>query len=313
MLVVVAHPDDESFGCGSILAHAAASGVDTIVCCATRGEAGSPDPNGGRAGLAAVRERELRAAADLLHVGRVIVLDYEDSGIAGEVDDRALVAMPLDRVAATIAAVIDDVRPDLVLTLDGSDGHRDHIHIRDATLLAVERAEWTVDRIYLVCLARSLMQEWVAHLSAADPDSEYLDLGRLGTPDEDITTVIDTSVHYDLRWRVIETHASQTSPFEIMPPDLQWAFLATDRLRRIRPPWSGGPVERELIQGSGSSLAVKIPMSLCEVRRPLDPRPWAPPRTDGCTRASPRRTGYRSALLFGRWPSDRGFGNRRVA
>ena len=98
MLVVVAHPDDESFGCGSILAHAAASGVDTIVCCATRGEAGSPDPNGGRAGLAAVRERELRAAADLLDVGRVIVLDYEDSGIAGEVDDRALVAAPLDRV-----------------------------------------------------------------------------------------------------------------------------------------------------------------------------------------------------------------------
>jgi N-acetyl-1-D-myo-inositol-2-amino-2-deoxy-alpha-D-glucopyranoside deacetylase len=192
MLVVVAHPDDESFGCGSILAHAAAGGVDTIVCCATRGEAGSPDPDVGRTGLGAVRERELRAAADLLDVGRVVVFDYEDSGIAGDVNDRALVAAPLDRVAATIAA-------------------------------------------------------WVARLRLADPDSEYLELGRLGTPDEDITTVLDADEHYELRWRAIRAHASQTSPFEIMPPDLQWAFLATDRLRRIRPPWPGGELERKML------------------------------------------------------------------
>ena len=253
MLVVVAHPDDESFGCGSILALAAANGVDTTVCCATRGEAGSPDPDRGKAALAAVREGELRAAAELLGVGRVVVLDFEDSGITGEVDERALVATPLDRVAAAIAGVIDDVRPDLVVTLDASDGHRDHVHIRDTTLLAVERAAWMADRVYLACLARALMQEWVGHLTAADPDSEYLELGRLGTPDEDITTVMDTSEFYDLRWRVIEAHVSQTSPFEVMPADLQRSFLATDRLRRIRPPWWGGPVERELIRGGGSS------------------------------------------------------------
>ena len=231
--------------------------MHTTVCCATRGEAGSSDPDLGKTALGVVREHELRAAADLLGVGRVIVLDFEDSGIAGEVDERALVAAPLDHLAATIAGVIDDVRPELVVTLDASDGHRDHVHIRDATLLAVDRPRWTADRVYLACLARSLMQEWVAHLRAADPASEYLELGRLGTPDEDITTVIDTSDHYELRWRVIATHASQTSPFEVMPPDLQRSFLATDRLRRIRPPWSGGPVERALIraaaQGRGES------------------------------------------------------------
>lgn len=251
MMVVVAHPDDESFGCGSILAHAAAKGVHATVCCATRGEAGSSAAGGGKAALAARREGELRSAAALLGVGRVVVLDWEDSGMAGATNDRALIAAPLEQVADTIAGIVDDIRPDLVVTLDASDGHRDHVCIRDATLLAVERAEWTVERVYLACLARSLMQQWVTQLRVADPASDYLELGRLGTPDEDITTVLDSSDHYEMRWRAIKAHASQTSPFEIMPPDLQRSFLATDRLRRVVPPWSSGPPERELFPSSG--------------------------------------------------------------
>src|SRR5690242_4937705 len=57
--VVVAHPDDETFGCGSLLLHAAAKGATTSVVCATRGEAGE----GAADDLGAVRERELREAA----------------------------------------------------------------------------------------------------------------------------------------------------------------------------------------------------------------------------------------------------------
>lgn len=245
LLVAVAHPDDESFGCGSILALAAAAGWRATVCCATRGEAGEAALEPGQT-LGAVRERELRAAAALLDVERVVVFDWHDSDIAGEPAGDTLVAAPLDTVADAIATVIDEVRPDVVVTLDGSDGHRDHLHVREATLAAVARAAWSVPRVYLSCLAQSLMHEWVACLQQRDPSSEYLELGRLGTPDHEITTVVDSSPHYELRWQVIRAHASQTSPFEVMPPELQRSFLATERLRRVHPAWEGGPIERVL-------------------------------------------------------------------
>ncbi len=86
MLVVVAHPDDETFGTGSCIAHAAANGVDVTVCCATRGEAGE-DTSGttaSREELARVREAELRAAAAVLGARNVVVFHFGDSHMQGE-------------------------------------------------------------------------------------------------------------------------------------------------------------------------------------------------------------------------------------
>lgn len=92
LLVVVAHPDDESFGCGSLIALAAGGGAAVTVCCATRGEAGEPAPGSGvdADALPAVREQELRDAADLLGASEVVLLDFVDSGMAGEVDGTTL-------------------------------------------------------------------------------------------------------------------------------------------------------------------------------------------------------------------------------
>ena len=71
LAVVVAHPDDETFGCGSILLHAAAAGARTAVVCATRGEAGgvAPGVRVPTAGVAGLREAELRAAARAMERG----------------------------------------------------------------------------------------------------------------------------------------------------------------------------------------------------------------------------------------------------
>lgn len=233
LLVVVAHPDDEAFGCGSVLAHATAHGARSTVVCATRGELGEPSPGSGltRADLPAARERELREACALLGAERVEVLGYLDSGVDGEPAPGSLAAADPVALRDRVAAVLDDVRPDVVVTLDASDGHRDHAAMRDAVVAALEVAAHRPGATYLFCLARSLM-------------TEFTGVEGLGTPDEEVTTLVDVADLLDLRWRAIRTHASQVPPFDAMDDVLQHGFLAVDRLRRVDPPWPGGPVER---------------------------------------------------------------------
>ena len=232
LLVVVAHPDDESFGCGSVLARAAAAGHETVVLCATRGEAGESRIEVDD--LAAAREAELRAAAAILGVGDVRLLDHGDSGMSGDPSPATLAAADPGSVAAEVRAVIDAVRPDVVVTLDASDGHRDHAVIRDATLAAVDEANHPPAATYLWCLARSSMALWADHQRRSGAGDAYLALGELGTPDDDITLVLDAAPELTVRWDAIRAHASQASPYDDLPPDLQREFLAVDRLRLVR-------------------------------------------------------------------------------
>lgn len=244
LMLVVAHPDDETFGCGSLLLHAAARGAVTAVCCATRGEAGTAaDPT---ADLASVREQELHDAARVLGVSEVSLLDFADSDMTGEPPAGSLVAAPFDDVVVSVSHSIRAFAPDVLVTLDASDGHRDHARIRDAALAAVERCE--VPAAYLACLPRSLMHRWVDRMRSERPDVAHLDpeIAAIGTPDEHITTRIEATEHLEQRERAIAVHASQTSPFEGLPPDLRTAFLDTVHLQRVVPPWPGGPQESDL-------------------------------------------------------------------
>jgi N-acetyl-1-D-myo-inositol-2-amino-2-deoxy-alpha-D-glucopyranoside deacetylase len=230
LLVVVAHPDDESFGCGSILLHASAVGYETAVLCATRGEAGEtriPTDD-----LAQLREDELRAAALVLGVGTVRLFGWADSGMAGLAAPGTLVAADPTVVTDVVRAAIDELRPDVVVTLDASDGHRDHAVIRDATLAAVDSGAHQPVATYLACLPRSSLAKWQAHIGG-NFDEAYL-AADLGTPDEEITTVVDVSALMTKRWDAIRAHASQVSPFEDLPEALEQEFLGTDHLKLVR-------------------------------------------------------------------------------
>lgn len=229
VLVVVAHPDDETFGTGSLLLHLAALGVTTAVCCASRGEggevrAGVDVPTGG---IGELREAELRSAADLMGVSLVRVLGLGDLGMSGDPTSGTICGVPADELVYSIAKVVHECAPDALVTLDAADGHRDHSAIRGA----VERLgrEQGIP-VWLSCLPRDAMRSWAERLAGRDPDSPYLAQGELGTPSDQFTTLIDTSALYERRWEAIRCHASQTSPFDDLPEDLARAFLATEHL-----------------------------------------------------------------------------------
>jgi LmbE family N-acetylglucosaminyl deacetylase len=232
LLVVVAHPDDETYGCGSLLAHAAAAGARTAVLCATRGEAG--ESKVATDDLAALREAELRAAAQLLGVSEVRLLDHVDSDMSGDPAPGTLCAADPAVVAAEVGAVLDELRPDVVLTLDAADGHRDHAVIRDATLAAVDASAHPPAATYLRCVTRSTMQAWLDHMRGIGGFDPYFELGELGTPDDEITLVLDSAPHLALRWEAIRAHASQHSPYDDLPADLQDLLLSRDPLMLVR-------------------------------------------------------------------------------
>ena len=121
ILAVFAHPDDETYLCGGLMARAVRAG-DRVVCVtATRGELGSPDEERWPSGpeLARVRTQEMESALAVLGVAEHHWLDYPDGGCA-DVDQ--------DEAVRRVTELMKDVRPDTVLTFgpDGMTGHDDH-------------------------------------------------------------------------------------------------------------------------------------------------------------------------------------------
>lgn len=132
LAAVLAHPDDESFGCAGALAVAHDAGVTTRLLVVTRGEAGSGDGTSDPA-LGDRREAELICAARTIGLDEVSLLDgYADGGIADQ---------PFDRLVDEITAWLADRRPAAVITFGphGVTGHPDHILVGSATRWAVER------------------------------------------------------------------------------------------------------------------------------------------------------------------------------
>jgi N-acetyl-1-D-myo-inositol-2-amino-2-deoxy-alpha-D-glucopyranoside deacetylase len=157
LLFVHAHPDDETLATGVAIAHHVARGDDVHVLTCTLGEEGEVIPAHlahleGAPGdlLAAHRREELRGAMEVLGVTHHLLgaagdgahPTYRDSGMAGSTaaaHPRAWAGADLADAAAAVRAVLDDVRPDVVVTYDatGGYGHPDHVRTHDATCRAV--------------------------------------------------------------------------------------------------------------------------------------------------------------------------------
>ena len=117
VLVVVAHPDDESFGLGAIISHMATAGAAAHILCYTHGEASTLNEN--RADLDTEREAELRHASTELAAASLTLLGYSDGRLA---------ATPLEELTAHVTHLIARHQPEGLLVFDdtGVTGHPDH-------------------------------------------------------------------------------------------------------------------------------------------------------------------------------------------
>jgi LmbE family N-acetylglucosaminyl deacetylase len=158
ILAVFAHPDDEAYLAGGLMAVAADAGRRVVCVTATKGERGFPDDDPRSVEeRTALRVAEMQACLDVLGVTEHVWLDYPDSGCA-EVDD--------DGPVGRLLAVMDEVRPDTVLTFgpDGQTYHDDHIAVSRWTTRAVRRSAADPTLLYAV-----MTPEWITALTAYVP------------------------------------------------------------------------------------------------------------------------------------------------
>ncbi|MFO7321868.1 MAG: PIG-L family deacetylase [Chloroflexota bacterium] len=147
LLISYAHPDDESFGLGGLIARYVAEGVEVYLICATNGECGtvSPEHLNGYSSVAELRLAELDCAAEKLGLKRVYKLGYRDSGMMGSetsLHPDCLWQADQAEVTRRVVEVMREVRPQVVITFNryGGYGHPDHIAIQRATTTAFSAA-----------------------------------------------------------------------------------------------------------------------------------------------------------------------------
>jgi LmbE family N-acetylglucosaminyl deacetylase len=205
ILGVWAHPDDESYLCGGLMARAVRDGARVVCITATRGELGSPDeerwPSG--APLAAVRTAEMEAALAVLGVTEHHWLDYPDGGCA---------LVDQDEAVRRVAAVMAEVDPDTVLTFgpDGMTGHDDH---KAACRWATEAFD-QVARPGAVLAYATNTPDWnVRFVPAMDELNVYMGVRPPETPPEELV------IHEELTGDLLEAklRALRSMPSQVQP------------------------------------------------------------------------------------------------
>jgi LmbE family N-acetylglucosaminyl deacetylase len=272
LLCVHAHPDDEALFTGGIEAHYADRGVRQVLVTCTNGALGFDGHGRGsrEAGfdggaVAATRAAELEASAAILGIDRLIQLGYADSGMAGWPENEhrdAFVNQPRDEVVARLVEILEQERPQVVVTYDanGFYGHPDHIAAHEVTVAAVE-ACGIPDKLYTVAIPESALAGFVelAEHGGMDLPDWIADGLVVGTPDDLVQTTIDCTDVVDRKHRALAAHATQTDNADLvaMEPELFDAIFGTEMFVRMLDR-TGAPLpESDLFSGvadTGSSV-----------------------------------------------------------
>jgi N-acetyl-1-D-myo-inositol-2-amino-2-deoxy-alpha-D-glucopyranoside deacetylase len=230
LLLVHAHPDDESINNGATMARYTAEGARVTLVTCTLGELGEVIPPGLRhltgAALAEHRRGELTAALRALGVEDSRLLGgagrYRDSGMMGlpDNDDPACFwRADVDEAARHLVEVILEVRPQVLITYDenGGYGHPDHIQAHRVAMRAVELAAdagWRIPKVYWNRVPRAVGEQAFAQLHADLPVLPFAKAAVLDdvpgvVDDERITTEIDGAAYAAAKSAAMAAHATQ--------------------------------------------------------------------------------------------------------
>ncbi len=238
MLLVHAHPDDETINNGATMAMYAKSGVGVTLVTCTRGEEGEvlvPDlahlASSQTDGLGKHRETELANAMSELGVTDHRFLGapdkkWRDSGMMGtEPNNRADVfwQADLDEAAGYLVKIIREVKPQVLVTYDemGGYGHPDHIQAHRVAMRGAELAAdanfgtgepWEISKIYWNTMPKSVIAEGMAKMKEIGSDffgAENVDDLPFAKPDELVTTLIDGTKYIDEKMAAMKAHPTQ--------------------------------------------------------------------------------------------------------
>lgn len=157
LLIAYAHPDDESFGLGGLIARYVAEGTQVYLICATNGDVGtvSPEMLNGYASIAELRLAELHCASQKLGLAQVFTFGYKDSGMMGQDSNHHPESLwhcwqhTPEHILKRVVEVIRQIKPQVIITFNkyGGYGHPDHIAIQQATTRAFHLA---ADETYII-------------------------------------------------------------------------------------------------------------------------------------------------------------------
>ena len=229
VLLVHAHPDDETINNGATMAMYAALGASVTLVTCTRGEEGEvliPElahlAASATDSLGQHRITELALAMKELGVtdhrflGEGVKL-YRDSGMmVTEPNNRPDVfwQADLEEAADLLVQVIDEVKPHVLITYDefGGYGHPDHIQAHRVAMRAAEKSDWDIPKIYWNVMPVSVIQEGIDAMKGIGSDfwgAEKAEDLPFAKADSFVHALVDGNAYVDKKMNAMKAHSTQ--------------------------------------------------------------------------------------------------------
>jgi N-acetyl-1-D-myo-inositol-2-amino-2-deoxy-alpha-D-glucopyranoside deacetylase len=229
ILLVHAHPDDETINNGATMALYADRGAQVTLVTCTRGEEGevlvpglSHLASSEQDLLGLHRETELALAMNALGITDFRFLGapttkFRDSGMMGtEPNNRPDVfwQADLDTAAGILVEVIEEVKPHILITYDeiGGYGHPDHIQAHRVAMRASELSKWQIQKIYWNTIPKSVIAQGMEKMKEIGSDffgAENIEDIPFAKDDEYVTTLIQGSEYVDQKMAAMKAHETQ--------------------------------------------------------------------------------------------------------